>query len=711
MFNSRIVCLLGYVLIVLLQLPGSLVANEDFFIARGKHHSSHSHHKKRGSDKGAGKRDIKFVQHQIQLQLCDSLGFPVEGTAFWVTLDLIKEGPIVTVQLPAINFETGQASNFPQEHQLPPQNLVPGGYLYTVKGFLPEEFRPNELLPHSIVAASNNGLSAPFSFTQPINQLPQPPVGYLVQVTHAGALVIQCAGTFGNIIPPGPQILLPSALTYVVKPREKLRKNFILSKGATDTSQFPAALSAVDSLRDSHVNDAFDHVFAWAWTDNSTVANKSDGTMNVMVSIGEVKNGKLYVGKPIQLTDFSPGAYAWDTAIAINRSDKNNIVVSWAVGNLPSIPYRAVSFDGGKTWPHNGPTNIQPTSSAAADNRGVSADKFGNIWYGTTNLHDPAGNYVDQPTFWISTDGGVTFSVAYTAPLPPSFDPEFHFFYYDFPQFCFGGDGKGNYGLHFQSCMGDIVTGDAFPTVGFIPITGLGMLGTPSFTHLPEFTNSVLESPLTASEDGRVWFHGFAGPGAVGNPYPVPYTFINAGVLLFKSPGAIDENYSGRWQSVLFNQQNIQYYGAQPLQGGAFPYPITNTKSQSTTGFFPTVQDILFDDKRQALYACCTFQSPDDSQNMRIALIVSRDNGQTWSNPIDVATTDFANRGFASMALDSVSGHLVFGWYDGRNDKTYKSLEYFGAVFPAKKLDKLIKGIPLSNPLFVRSPSTSEEDG
>ena len=93
---------------------------------------------------------------------------------------------------------------------------------------------------------------------------------------------------------------------------------------------------------------------------------------------------------------------AWDTAVAINRTNKNNIVVSYGViDNIAirlgtALPYRAVSFDGGKTWPINGPTNIQPTGTSRSfgDNRGVSSDKYGNIWYGTTNASDNFGNTI-----------------------------------------------------------------------------------------------------------------------------------------------------------------------------------------------------------------------------------------------------------------------------------------------------------------------------
>ena len=112
----------------------------------------------------------------------------------------------------------------------------------------------------------------------------------------------------------------------------------------------------------------------------------------------------------------------------------------------------------------------------------------------------------------------------------------------------------------------------------------------------------------------------------------------------------------------------------------------------------PSVQGIIFDDTRQALYALTANQVPDNSQNMDIYFRISRDNGMTWSDPILVNNTSFANRGFQSMALDPVTGDLVFGWYDGRNDTSFESVEYFAAILPAKKLTELVNAIPHTMP-------------
>jgi hypothetical protein len=634
--------------------------------------------------------------HNIQLQLADSFGIPVPGTQFWVKLKIVKEGEKVTIQLPQINFVTGPTANAPFELPfLPPR--ISGGYLYTSDGFLPKNLRPNDVVYRSILGASNDGLSLSFSFAQNPNTFHVPPVGYIVSITNAGALAIQGAGTFGNIIPAGAQILLPSDMTYLAQTKKerrhsKLKKNIVLSRGATNTTQFTGSSqtgAAGTGVRDTHINDAFDGVAAWAWTDNSMIPDKTNNTLNVMVAVGKNKDGKLKVRDPIQLTDLPPGIFAWDTAVAINRINKKNIVVSYAILNAPSTPFRAVSFDGGKTWPHNGPMNIQPSGpNGAGDNRGVSSDRFGNIWYSSTNFEADDHTIINQPYFAASADGGITFELIYTLPPPPAN------VMYDFPQFCFGGDGQGNYGLQFTTDFINTVTGDLAPVVGFIPILGLGVFGTPATPILlTEFTNNNQTPSITASLDGRVWYLGTPS-GEVPGELPNPGTSISTIRTVFKSPGPLDQNYAGPWDFAQLNLLN------------EFFFFTGNEISQPFFGFIHnTPQSNLYDEGRQALYGIVSAHFPDNSQNMRLYFRISRDNGQTWSNTFNIANNQSGNRGFQSMALDPVKGDLYFGWYDGRNDPTFKSLEYFAAIIPAKQLDKMIKNIPLANPMFTLPPA------
>lgn len=751
----------------------------------------------------------QHFQHDIQLQLADSAGFLVEDTEFWVTLDIIKNGPLVTIDIPLINFQTGPISS----NNLALESLVQGGYLYTTDGFLPADVRPTDIMPRSIVAASNNGLAPLFSFTQTTSSLPVPPAGYIVQITNAGELQIQCAGTFGNIIPSGPQIVLPCSISYITNSISKVCYNKVISDGATNATQFTSPLSLANGIRDTHFNDAFDGVVAWSWTDNSMVPDKTNGVLNCMVAVGKVTpSGTLQVSAPIQLTDLEAGTLAWCTSCAINRTNPDNIVVSYgqlsnnapinalltvsspdsiageypasagalfpspwtlpdslivpadplnadtplvndltgkialiaadgfqtgsinkcnnafdagAIGAIiyldannfsdgsingsPFIPciavplntgldllnnqpatgsaetlnvgseptvYRAVSFDGGQTWPVNGPWNIEPFT--LGDNAGVRADDFGNIWYGTLNSE------TGLPLFGVSLDGGVTFTIAYEAPpVPPNTDPDL-FIGYDFPQFCFGGSHEDDtYGLYFTTNL--VVDLDFMQGLGFIPVSGplLEDIGAGTMVNLHN-NNTNAVAFIAAASDSRVWMCGIPSTTSFFQIYSAS-TFILPQVLNYKSPGPLDENLAGTWNVGIANNLGSEYGFA----SGQIAQPVY--------GFFDN--PIIYDNKRQALYTMYSTQSPLNSQNMRIYFVISRNNGQTWSQAIDISNTDFANRGFMSMALDRVTGDLVFGWYDGRNDPSYESVEYFASVIPAKKLDTLVNSIPTNDPL------------
>ncbi len=84
---------------------------------------------------------IYIFDHKIQLQLYDYAGFPVPNTQFWITLTIRKQGPYIVIQLPAINFQTGQLANNSAEQTAFADFgyfvLINGGYIYTSDGFCP----------------------------------------------------------------------------------------------------------------------------------------------------------------------------------------------------------------------------------------------------------------------------------------------------------------------------------------------------------------------------------------------------------------------------------------------------------------------------------------------------------------------------------------------------------------------------------------------
>jgi hypothetical protein len=673
-------------------------------------------------------------KHSMQLYLADAYGIEVPGSEFWITIDVIKEkinnnATRVTLQLPSISFETGPFANnqyetanpisaiidkVPGLFLPPPQN---GGYLYTKDGFLPSDLRPTEVLPRTYFGPSNNGQNIPFIYvanpnpppnvSNVIYQTPQP--GYQIQVTHSGGLVIQGIGTLGNIIPPGTQQLLATDLTYIVKHQKShICKNTRISTGAINIAQYtlpPPTTGNIDNVRDHHVNDAYDNVVAFAWADNSNIPNAAanPGAMNLAYAIGKVKEGKLKMRKA-RFLPTPENLFVWDTAIAINRQDKNNIVISYLLidANSPTngLPYSilcaAVSYDGGKTWPINGPTNIQPTGfiapgipGGAGDNPGVRADKFGNFWYMATNFFDDNGNEINQPFIMASRDKGATWELVYTF----TYNDVSHVDFYDYPAFCFGGDGLGHYGVQMIVDFfprAHIEQSNGYPSRAFIPVTGLGEWGTPQQVFLPQLSNNIFVASITASEDGKVWMYGSAA-GLDPAQYCFPGGFTN-NRLVFKSPGQLDENYAGPWGVIRYNTLSESIY-----------YPVW--KAAPLFGFFQSVQTNLYDEKRGALYVILSATYPELSNNSEIYFLISGDNGLTWSKPFKINTKRKNNRGFPSMALDTKTHHLVLGWYDCRDYKDGLSFNYWGGVIDAKTLDKLVKQIPKSNPLFSVPPT------
>ena len=333
-------------------------------------------------------------------------------------------------------------------------------------------------------------LTVPFSNYS----LPLPQYGYMVSIGPVGDIIIQAIGQFNNGITAGPQVVLPFEISYLSLKKPSL-KNYPLTGKSINVSQWPGGQygAAGSALRDLHVLDSYGGLIVIPWTTNENQPDQTLPISDVNVALcHKGKHGKLVVDSVTQLTDNATNpynTYVFCTSAAINPTNPKNIVIGWGIGNVPTYPFRAVSFDGGLTWPYNGLVNIAPSGGGfAGDNRGVSFDKYGNCWYSTTNLVDQTGNQADQPTYWISPDGGITFYVAYTAPdivLPNDIT-------YDTPQYCFGTNENGQYGIYWVADYFSYV--DIIPRVGFFPITGAM-----SAASTANFTGSISGTTLTVT--------------------------------------------------------------------------------------------------------------------------------------------------------------------------------------------------------------------
>ena len=167
--------------------------------------------------------------------------------------------------------------------------------------------------------------------------------------------MIQAPGQTANIIPPGPQILMPTDVTYTVQPKVRLKNN----RGSAPVPPIPHNLQMLMmQMMELETAIAMPLMMAWLPGAGLTIPwlriKQMELSMPWSLSEESIKKGSLKLSPPVQLTtDLAPNVGAWDTAVAINPTNTDNIVVTYELidYNTFTLPtYRAVSFDGGKTW-------------------------------------------------------------------------------------------------------------------------------------------------------------------------------------------------------------------------------------------------------------------------------------------------------------------------------------------------------------------------
>jgi hypothetical protein len=448
--------------------------------------------------------------------------------------------------------------------------------------------------------------------------------------------------------------------------------NFLLSKGPSQ------AINGFESQPQEFyywsINSFFDGKFAVAWPDNRKVPFDQDPSeLNLVVRTGTVEDQSRHrhcrqlkpnLGKLTTLIQAEPNQFAGNVQTLINPAIPGNLFVfsTFRDRNLPfggpeqRQLWRAVSFDGGKTFPVV--SRIFGLPDLIVDTL-AGVDKFGNIWlsYLTGPLDDP--NNFRTVVLAVSTDGGVSFTQV-TQLNPPS--P--YTVGYDLPYITFGGDGKGGYGLWFAPTIID-ANFNVAPTLGFIPVSGLGEydvghMQTVIYASLASFD---WEPSLSVTKDGRVFLVSVQSDESTQSS--------NDGVkFLAKLDGTknlVDGNYVG---PTIIQQRTIGAYVNPPFL---------------PTGTFLTVapQAIGFDEKHQLLHVLFVDNLGVNSPDYGVYLISSKNNGVNWTPRRLISDTTQGPRGFqASLAVDRKNGNLFMSWWDARNDPTAQTVEMFGALLP-----------------------------
>lgn len=424
------------------------------------------------------------------------------------------------------------------------------------------------------------------------------------------------------------------------------------------------------------VNGFHDGIIATAWPDNSNVPSGNiPNQLNLVARAGRAKENvhnhscegiHQDLHKSVEIIHAQPDQFAGNFNTIVNPAFKDNIVLfgTFRDRNLPFDGpnqrqlWRAVSYDGGKTFPLVG--RIFNLDDLIVDTL-ATADKFGNIWvsYVTGPFSDPDAN-PRTLIIAVSCDQGATFTQVARL-IPPAGYPVG----YDIPTMACGGDGNGGYGLWFAPT---IIDGDfnVAPTLGFIPVSGLGeynvgAMKTVIYASLASFD---WEPSISVTKHGKVFLASVQSDANTQS--------ANDGVkFLAKLDGInnlVDGNYVG---PTIIQQRYIGAYMNPPFL---------------PDGTFLTVppRAIAYDEHHKILHVLFVDLLNEGSPNYAVYLISSNDNGQTWTPRVAVSDVTCGPRGFqASLALDSANkGDAFVTWWDARNDPSAQTVEMFGALIP-----------------------------
>lgn len=582
--------------------------------------------------------------HIFQMQLMDSDYYilpnyvtPIDATYNDLGCNLMK------LHLPAFTFTT--VDDISDQNQVGEAISVSGGYVISTT---PLSVKPAQ--DQTVVEIINtNGIE----------------LGLNITIDTYGNLLVMASNMFGATIPTGTYTTCAIDIYFHNYPDVQAEKSRLIGPGFTDITQFTGS-SLSDGIRDFHINDAHKNVKAWTWCSNSDISDKTNNALDVFVVI-EDNDSKENICFPTNLTHVNPQNQSYSTSVAINKQNTKNIVVGWSNIDWSNPAARNVTFlasvtdDKGKQW--SKPFQVTTLAgSGRLDCRGVIADKYGNFIYSIV-WQDVTGN--KQVYFYASAMEGKknSWKLIYQSTDVPV--------YYDYCSISLG-TLEGKYGLWFAvDKFTTRFSSDGIVTLGFVHIRGLGDFGKSQKILLP-YPDVPLECDITATIDGHVLMYTPESFAILGYNY-------YADIITIKKPGPLIPEKINFSTTVLNTGQNILPTNSYPAGFDSY-FPVSQRSSR-------------YDEKRKVLYTLITEQPNALSQDMYLFLIMSFDLGRTWSPRIPVSDSNINNRGFPSLAYDSESGDLVFGWYDARNDPNSNRTQYFAVCWSKKKIDQLLKEI------------------
>jgi hypothetical protein len=575
------------------------------------------------------------------ISVLDGNAYPLTGSNFNVNLTLKSNRCIIVVRIPSFPF-TISADIDPNDPQYPNYELIPGGQLQTTAGY---------------ISPAPNQIQTVLSSDQQFN----------VSIDTYGALRVASPINIGGILNPGTYTLPATTITYLITPNKDLTpENLIIGPGFTNINNLNESLWN-GSLRDLHTNDFYDNTFIFGWLDNSNIGPNDDptSTMFFYVSTGTICNGKFKFNPTVNLASTlvnanNPGYLAnFDTSVAINRTNPLNMVASQTILSvdnvLEGLIYISVTIDGGLNW---STPNLLLTTPGYYDARGLIADKFGNFYYVFNQV------YINNPGLYIyiSSNGGYSWNLPIFIPVPATIQ------FFDYPQLAVGNNGLGDYGLFIQVDQ-ILLNYDLVSQIYFFPSTGLGQINSDYQLMTYPNPNQCSNGVITTKEDGTLFINSM-----VGFYFGVNY-YVNS--LFRKSPGALDPLLLTGPNTIINSALCLAPTNSYPVPGFSY-YPISEYGN-------------IYDNSRKLLYNFFQERPNVYSQDIYLFLVLSFDEGNTFSKRYPIASSHINNRGFSSAFLDTKSGAILVGFNDSRNSPGSYATQYFAAYLSKEKLDAIVK--------------------
>lgn len=326
-----------------------------------------------------------------------------------------------------------------------------------------------------------------------------------------------------------------------------------------------------------------------------------------------------------------------EEAIAVNPTNRNNIVIVTNIAEGQTGLFKAVTFDGGATW----------TREIIADTEHNPADPLGDSCCDPSLAFDAYGNLflsylynveINVPIA-LSSDGGLSFhliaNIAKPAKTTGTGERQGVFRFVDQETIVTG-----------AGTVWVVVNGGGPMVAAGAPVTGLGHVGSFMPAELIPGTNNCTYGDVAIGPAGQV---------------------MNVCTL----------TESGQGSGKLF--VNVDPDGLGPRGFGDRVF--VTTTHVGGFDFIPAQPDRSVDAEpglawdRTAgahagrAYLVYTDEQKNESNDMDVMVRHSDDGGASWSDPTRVNDDTTANSQFLpKLALDPTSGKIAVTWYDARND-------------------------------------------